>query len=248
MNESDHGTGDKASNPLEMSRWYRFVHGFIGFLLRLLSRLEIEGLENLPDKGPYLLAVNHLHWLDPPTLGVAFPYRAHVFAAEKWEVHWLLGPFFRSVDAIFVQRGEVDRKALRAALRVLREGGVLGLAPEGTRSKTGALQRGRGGAAYMASRTQAPVVPVIVIGQKEVFPSLRRLRRAKVQVVFGPPLEPPAAEGKATTDQIRAFTEEIMYHLAAMLPPTYRGVYADVAEKRPDLIAALARNDAAMDE
>ncbi|MGD2041354.1 MAG: lysophospholipid acyltransferase family protein [Anaerolineae bacterium] len=248
MNNGDHSTNDRASNPLEMSLWYRFVRAVIGFVLRLLSRLEIEGLEHLPDRGPYLVAVNHLHWLDPPVLGVVLPYRVHVFAAEKWEVHWLLGPFFRSLDAIFVQRGEVDRKALRAALEVLKEGGVLGLAPEGTRSKTGALQRGRGGAAYMATRVRAPVVPVVITGQREVFPSLWRLRRAKIRVVFGPPLEPPAVEGKATTDQIRAFTEEIMYHLAAMLPPQYRGVYADVAEKRPDLVTGPAMVGAGSDE
>jgi 1-acyl-sn-glycerol-3-phosphate acyltransferase len=241
MDESKPGEGKTYS--LEIRGWYRVVRGIVGFLLRVLSRLEIQGLEDVPAEGPYLLITNHLHWLDPPVLGVAFPHRAHIFAAEKWENHWLLGPFLRSMDAIFVNRGEVDRKALRQALAILEGGGVLGLAPEGTRSKTGAMQRGRSGAAYMAYRTGARLVPVVVTGQQNVFSSLRRLRRAKVQVVFGPPFAPPPVEGKASAAQVHDFAEAIMYHLAAMLPPEYRGVYDDVAEKRPDLLALYATDN-----
>jgi 1-acyl-sn-glycerol-3-phosphate acyltransferase len=232
--------GTAKAYPLKMGGWYKVVRGTIGFLLRLLSHLEVRGLEHIPDKGPYLLITNHLHWLDPPVVGVAFPHRAHIFAAEKWEHHWLLGPFLRSMDAIFVNRGEVDRKALRQALAILEGGGVLGLAPEGTRSKTGAMQRGRSGAAYMAYRTGARLVPVVATGQENVFPSLRRLRRARVQVIFGPAFAPPPAEGKASAAEVHDFAEEIMYRLAAMLPPEYRGVYDDVREKRPDLFAQYA--------
>jgi 1-acyl-sn-glycerol-3-phosphate acyltransferase len=224
------------SHPLEMGTWYRIVRGVVGFLLRLLSRLEIVGLEHVPAQGPYLLLVNHLHWLDPPALAVAFPYRSHLFAAEKWERHWFLGPLLGSLDAIFVNRGEVDRQALRKAMAVLRDGGVLGMAPEGTRSKTGGLQRGRSGAAYMAFRTGARLVPIVITGQEKVFPSLWRLRRATVHVVFGPPFEPPAVDGRADSAQIHEFTEEIMYRMAAILPAEYRGVYSDVEEQRPDLM------------
>lgn len=225
---------------LEIRGWYWVFRGIVGFLLRLLSRVEIVGIERLPRQGPYLVATNHLHWLDPPLLLVILPHRGYVFAAEKWERHWFLGPLMRSLDAIFVQRGEVDRKALRQALAVLQGGGVLGMAPEGTRSKTGGLQRGRSGAAYLAYRTGVPVVPVVTWGQKGVFPTLRQLRRARVHVVFGEPFQPPPVEGKASAAEARAFSEEIMYRLAAMLPPEYRGVYADVDDKRPDVVALYA--------
>jgi 1-acyl-sn-glycerol-3-phosphate acyltransferase len=221
----------------EIRGWYRVARGVVGLVIRLLSRLEVEGLEHLPDKGPYILISNHLHWLDPPVLATALPHRGYVLAAEKWGEHWLLGPLLRSVDAIFVQRGEVDRKALRASLAVLKGGGILGVAPEGTRSKTGTMQQGRSGAAYMAYRTGVKLQPVVAIGQANLFSELRRFRRARVRVVFGPGFEPPPVEGKATAADIHAFSEEIMYRLAAMLPPEYRGVYSDVAEKRPDLIA-----------
>ena len=219
--------------------WYRVFRGIIGFLLRLFCRLDIQGLEHVPDVGPYLLLVNHLHWLDAPVLMVAFPYRAWVFAAAKRERHWFFGPIFRSLDAIFVRRGEVDRKALRRALAVLEGGGVLGVAPEGTRSSTGALQRGRSGAAFMAYRSGAKLVPVVIMGQKEVFPLWRGFRRALLRVLYGPPFVAPApsVQGRISAVDARAFTEEIMYRLAAMLPPEYRGEYADVMEQRPDLVA-----------
>jgi 1-acyl-sn-glycerol-3-phosphate acyltransferase len=228
---------------LKIRGWYRVLHGIIGFLLRLLSHLEVEGMEHIPPQGPYLLVTNHLHWLDAPMVMAIFPYRAHVFAADKWGRNWLLGPLFRSLDAIFVERGEVDRKALRKALEVLKGGGVLGLAPEGTRSKTGMLQQGHSGAAFMAFRAGVKLVPVATWGQKEMFPALRRLRRARVHVVFGPSFEPPAVEGKINVAEVHQFTEEIMYRLSAMLPPAYRGVYANVEEQRPDLVALYAAAD-----
>ena len=240
MKTDENGSAADKTYSLEMGWWYRALRGLLGFVLRLLARLEIEGLEHVPTEGPYLLIINHIHWLDPPVLAVAFPHRAYVFAAEKWDRHWFLGPFFRSLDAIFVNRGEVDRKALRQAMAILAGGGVLGLAPEGTRSKTGGMQRGRSGAAYMAFRAGVPVVPSIAVGQEKVFPSLLRFRRATIRVVFAPPFEPPQVEGRASGAQVHAFAEEIMYHLAAMLPPEYRGVYANVAEERPDLFALYA--------
>ena len=234
---------EEITYSLEIGSWYRIIRGFIRFVLHLVARVEVTGLQYVPDKGPYLIIVNHIHWLDPPALMAEYPYRGHVFAAEKWEVHWLFGPIFRSLDAIFVQRGEVDRKALRQALGVLKGGGVLGLAPEGTRSKTGGLIEGRSGAAYMAYRTGVSVVPVVIWGQEKAFPSLRRLRRATIRVRFGPPFEPPPVEGKASAAQVHAFVDDMMYRLAALLPEEYRGLYSDVGEKRPDLVALYADVD-----
>jgi 1-acyl-sn-glycerol-3-phosphate acyltransferase len=225
---------------IQIRGWYRVIRGVIRFLLRILCRLEVEGLEHVPDQGPYLMVINHLHWLDAPVLMVVFPYRAYVFAAEKWNRNRILGPLFRSLDAIFVHRGEVDRKALRKALAILKGDGILGMAPEGTRSKTGAMQRGRSGAAYLAFRAAVSVVPVVCTGQEYVFPALRRFHRARVRVVFGQPFAPPQIEGKAGAAEAHAFAEEIMYRLAAMLPPEYRGVYSDVADKRPELTAIYA--------
>jgi 1-acyl-sn-glycerol-3-phosphate acyltransferase len=105
------------------------------------------------------------------------------------------------------------------------------------------MQRGRSGAAYMAYRAGVPLVPVAITGMEKVFPSLWRFRRARVRAVFAPPFAPPPVEGKASAADVHAFSEDIMYHLAALLPPEYRGVYSDVDEKRPDLIALYSANN-----
>ena len=232
------GTEEGASKGtrLEMRGWYRVARSIVGFLLRIVARVRITGWDEIPRQGPFILATNHLHWLDSPLVGVIFPRRVSVFAGEKWEKHRLVGPLLRSLGAIFVRRGEVDRQALRQALEILKAGGVLGMAPEGTRSKTGALQQGRTGAAYLAFRAGVPILPLAITGQEKVFPALRRLRRGTVRVAIGAPFYPPQVEGKASGADVEAFTEEIMYHLAAMAPPEYRGVYHDVADKRPDLV------------
>ncbi len=242
METDKHERVETKTYSLEMRGWYKRARGLVRLLVRLLSRLEVEGLEYVPDEGPYLLVTNHLHWLDPPVIMAIYPHRAYMFSAAKRETHWFFGPLFRSLDAIFVHRGEVDRKALRQALAVLDGGGVLGMAPEGTRSMTGAMQRGHGGAAYLAYRAGVRLIPVVITGQEKMFASLRRFRRARVRVVYAPPFEPPPVPSgeRAGATEIRAFTEEIMYHLAAMLPPEYRGVYADVEEKRPNLLEQRA--------
>jgi 1-acyl-sn-glycerol-3-phosphate acyltransferase len=238
METGESTRAETESYSIQPRAWYRVVRGIIRFLVRLLSRFEVEGLQYLPSKGPYLLATNHLHWLDSPVIMAAFPYRSYVFAADKWGEHWLLGPLMRSLDAIFVHRGEVDRKALRQAMEVLQGGGVLGMAPEGTRSKTGGLQRGRTGAAYLAVRANVPVVPVVAFGQQELLPSLKRLRRARVCVIYSPALQPPPVSpgDKAGAGQVQAFTEEIMLRLAALLPPEHQGVYRDAAAKMPNVV------------
>ena len=182
------GTGESTSESydLKVRGWYRVARGVVGFLLRVLSRLDVQGREEFPAHGAYILVTNHLHWLDSPVVAVTLPHRAYVFAGEKWEKHWLLGPFFHSLGAIFVRRGEVDRQALRQALAVLQGGGVLGMAPEGTRSKTGGLQQGRTGAAYLAYRAGVPILPVVCTGQEKVFWALRRLRRLAQRLQVSP--------------------------------------------------------------
>jgi len=206
---------------------YRLLRRIVLGLLRLLCRLKVEGVERVPAEGPLLLVSNHLHWLDTPVLGVTVPRRATVFAARKWERRPIAGGVLRTLgNAIFVYRGEVDRQALRKALAVLKDGGVLAMAPEGTRSDTGALQQGKEGTAYMAARTGVPLVPVVAYGQEKMFSSLLRGPRAEVHVIYGSPFALPSTPGRVSKKQLQEFTEQIMLGLAAMLPPAYRGVYS----------------------
>ncbi|HIC88551.1 MAG TPA: 1-acyl-sn-glycerol-3-phosphate acyltransferase [Anaerolineae bacterium] len=211
---------------------YRLLQRVVRMLLSILAHLEVEGLENLPPCGPYMLISNHLHWLDPPVIFAVLPARATVFAAEKWEHRPVIGQLLAWVgNAIFVRRGEVDRKALRQALNVLSSGGILGIAPEGTRSKTGGLQRGRDGPAYLAARSGVPIVPMVVSGQEKLFPSLLRWRRATVHVVVGKPFTLPESARHARSTELDVWTHHIMLSMARLLPPQYRGVYAEEVER-----------------
>jgi 1-acyl-sn-glycerol-3-phosphate acyltransferase len=205
--------------------YYRMVKMITNLIFRLLARVERVGVENVPQKGPYIVICNHLHRFDPPLLLIALPARMTVLAANKYRNHPIFGPFMSSMGAIYVQRGEVDRQALRACLDLLRGGGIIGMAPEGTRSPTGALQEGRMGVAYLANRAGVPILPVAITGTEKMPASLKRLRRGRVKAVIGEPFTLPVTEGKARGKQLKEFTELIMRRLADMLPEEYRGVY-----------------------
>ncbi len=208
------------NNPL----YRKAFQAFCRFLLRALTRLQVSGLENIPAGGPLLVTANHLHWLDAPLLFIFLPFPITVMAAEKYERKYH-GCLMRPLGVIFVQRGEVDRRALRKALAILEAGGVIGIAPEGTRSKTGGLQEGKRGAAYLAYRTGAALVPVAIAGVEKVFPALRRFRRATVTVTVGQPYRLPEVASKPTSEDLGAATTLIMKRLAELLPEEYRGVY-----------------------
>lgn len=203
------------------------IRGLALVALRLFTRLEVNGMEKFPMAGPVLMVMNHLHWMDVVVALAILPRPAVVFAADKWERVFLIGQILRwSKRTIFVARGEADRKALRAALDVLKADGVLGIAPEGTRSKTGGLQKGHTGAAYLASRTGAAILPMGLAGQESALRMLFRLRRARIQVNIGDPFVLPDTSKQAKGIQLEVYTDDIMHRVAAQLPPQYRGVYA----------------------
>ncbi len=219
-------------------RLYSVLVGAIRLLVRLLTRLRVEGLENIPRQGPMIVVSNHLHHLDVPIMGTALPFHAFALAAEKYQKHLFFGTILRMASAIYIQRGEVDRQALRQASNVLEDGLVLAIAVEGTRSRSGALSEGKMGAAYLAARVDVPIVPVVTWGTENIIPAWFRLRRAEVTVRFGQPLRFPA--GRARTAELEARTDEIMATLASLLPEAYRGVYSDHPLVQQKLAASLA--------
>jgi len=205
-------------------RLFHLTIAILKFLVRLLARPHISGVENVPLEGPVIYASNHLHHLDTPLIGISLPRMGYVLAAEKYQGH-IFEPILRVGGAIFINRGEADRHALRQALNVLEDGHALGVAVEGTRSHTGGLARGKTGAAYLATRTGATIVPMVVWGTEKIIPAWLHLRRADVYVKYGEPFHLP--EGRARSAELEAYTEQIMLALARLLPPEYRGVYAD---------------------
>ncbi len=205
---------------------YWAVWRVIRLLFRLLaSRFDVQGVERVPASGAFLLVTNHLSYLDSPAVFAAMPRIIYFLAGEKYAEHWAFGPLLRVAGAIFVRRGEIDREALRQAGAALEDGYCLAVAAEGTRSKTGALNAGKTGAAYLATRANALIVPVVVWGTEKLVPAWKRLQRAEVHVHFGQPFRLPV--GRARSAQLDGYTDEIMTTLAAMLPEGYRGVYRD---------------------
>ena len=208
-------------------RWYALVRSFARFSFWLLTRTAICGLENLPPCGPYIVVTNHLSAIDPPLILASIPTCITVFAADTHRHEFIVGELMNALGAIWVRRGEPDREALRSALDVLKAGGVVGVAPEGTRSRTGGLLEGKIGAAYLANRADVLLVPVALAGTEVGMPSVLRLTRPKLTVTLGKPFRLPDANPRADRPQLRAHTELIMRTLAAMLPEKLRGVYRD---------------------
>lgn len=205
---------------------YRILRIIAIIITKLTTRLELVGRENIPDEPPYLLVTNHLSALDPPVLLFMLPHAIRPFAAIKHKSNPLFGPVLEAADTIWVRRGEVDRQALREALDVLKRGEVLGLAPEGTRaSESHALQKGKAGAAYIATRADVPIVPVGIAGTERIKHNLPLLRRARVRIAVGEPFRLPET-GHVRSKKLHEYTDLIMRRIAELLPEEYRGVYA----------------------
>jgi 1-acyl-sn-glycerol-3-phosphate acyltransferase len=149
--------------------------------------------------------------------------------AEKYKNHWLFGAIGRATNAIWLNRFETDFSALREILTRMKEGGLLVIAPEGTRSKTEALQEAKLGVAFLASKSGFPVVPVAVTGTEDrlVLENLKRLRRSRIVVYVGDPFRIELTKGKGREQALREATDELMCRIGAMLPEKYRGFYAD---------------------
>jgi 1-acyl-sn-glycerol-3-phosphate acyltransferase len=191
----------------------------------LLLRLDVSGAENVPPSGPLILMMNHVDAIDPFIVTGVFP--RPVTSMSKIEVFSipLIGFLVRAYGAIPIHRGQVDRRALQQAHRVLREGGVLLIAPEGTRSRNHSLLRGKEGMALIAVRSGAPIIPVAITGTENSSRCWKRLRRVPVRIRIGQPFRLNPNGQQVRRPLLRTMTDQAMYQLAATLPPDYRGVY-----------------------
>lgn len=186
---------------------YSFAKTVVFSALKPLYRFEVIGTEHFPKDGGILLCSNHINALDPPVVGILAPRPVHFMAkAELFNVPLLKG-ILPGVNAFPVKRGLSDRDALRTAIKLLKSGEVVGLFPEGTRSKDGKLGKGFSGAGFFALRGEANVVPCAIIGPYKPF--------KKLKVVYGEPIDiAPFRERKASADEV---TEKIMEKIAELL-------------------------------
>jgi 1-acyl-sn-glycerol-3-phosphate acyltransferase len=211
-----------------LTKRVKFLRWLFGTAFRLLTRLEVKGLENIPPSGPYILAANHMSRADPILLYVFFgTENVTGWVAEKYRHN----PFFNWIvnlsNPIFIRRGEVDRNALDAAVQALNSEMVFGLAPEGTRSRVGSLIRAKTGIAYLADLSGAAVLPIAITGTDTLFRDLLRFRRPRLTLQIGEAFHLPPLDQDDRTAALRRNTDEVMCRIAAMLPAKYRGFYAD---------------------
>jgi 1-acyl-sn-glycerol-3-phosphate acyltransferase len=191
----------------------------------------VEGEENLPPGGPLLLVFNHLAWWDAPLAMAALPFDITGIALKDLQRVPVTGQILAMGKVIWVDRGRYDREALRQALAVLKEGEVLAIAPEGRMSVTGALERGKTGPVFIARKADVPILPVAVTGTEKVLRELRRFRRPHLKLVIGKVFRLPEDRKYESRKEWRqADADFIMERLAELLPPEYRGVYADSVE------------------
>lgn len=200
--------------------------GALRFLFHTLTRLEYYNLENIPPTGPAILATNHLSRLDIPLLFIN-PVRADTTAliTDKY-LHY---PFFRwfvtSAGGIWLDRDRADFGALSASKEVLNRGMMLGIAPEGTRSKTTQLLEGKPGTILIALRTGAPIIPVGLSGTEASLGRIFTFQRPRISMRIGKPFTIPPLERDRRAEQLKYWSDELMLRIAALLPEKYHGFY-----------------------
>lgn len=197
-------------------------------LAELLCRMEVIGIENVPSQGGVIIATNHLSRLDP-ALVFAYLDRDDVSAlvADKYKRYPLIPWLIDVLHGIWINREEADFRAIRAASQYLRQGGILGISPEGTRSPTRTLQPAKTGVAYLADKAGVPIVPVAITGTEQAIGSWLKLRRPGIRLLFGRPFCLESIERQHRNHDLQRNTDEIMCRIAALLPSGYRGVYHD---------------------
>src|SRR6266508_426439 len=208
---------------------YRTLRSTVRFLMKIIAEIEVNGLEKLPE-GNVIVAANHLGRLDTAALLCILDREDIIMpVAEKYKNHPLYGAIGRAANAIWLNRFDADYSAFRQILDRMKQGGLLAIAPEGTRSKTEALQEGKMGVAFLASKSGYPVLPVAVTGTEDrlIMENLKRFRRSKIIVRAGEPFYVQIPQGRAREEAMHQVTDEIMCRIGALLPENYRGVYAD---------------------
>ena len=222
-------------SPKKMTRTYRVVLAVLRFLYNVFFKIDEKGWERTPVTGGLLIGGNHTKLWEGPLVLARSP-RQPLSALAKLEYKGsLIGRFFlEPIDVIYINREEMDRTALKDMLRRLKTGYAIGIAPEGTRSKTGKLQEGKEGTAYMMLQTGAQFLPVAIWGHEDLGKNLRRLRRCPVHIRVGHPIKLESDPALSRQENIARGTDQIMLAVARLLPPEYRGFYGDRVLGPPD--------------
>lgn len=204
--------------------------GAVNALLRAVfgaaCRLDVADLRSVPNRGPFILAANHVNFLEAPIL------RAHlhprdIVALTKVQSYKnpLFNFLFNTWGGIPIERGTVDRAALQACAEALAAEKILAVAPEGTRSGSGKLLPGKPGIVLLAARSSAPIIPLACWGAEHFWHNLKRLRRTPFHVRVGQPFVVDTRGEALSRDVRQRIADEIMFKIAELLPEQYHGAY-----------------------
>jgi 1-acyl-sn-glycerol-3-phosphate acyltransferase len=184
---------------------YSFAKAVCTIILNIFSRWKVEGLEQIPPDGPVILVCNHVSYWDPVLVGCAMPRKVRFMAkAELFSIP-VFGKILKLLGAFPIKRGQSDRTALRTALRLLKENEVIGVFPEGTRSKTGKLIPFKSGVNMLAYKAQCPILPMAVINSRKVLIGWRY----PVRVVFGTPVNLISYDKRPSGEVLEELNEKI---------------------------------------
>jgi len=216
------------------------VNGTLRGITRTICQVDDAELARIPSHGPLILVGNHVNFLDAPILISHLQPRPIVALAkvETWN-NPLFGMLFSTWKSIPIRRGEADITALRESLRVLKEGQMLAIAPEGTRSGNGILQRGQPGVVPLAIKSGAPIYPVAYFGGELFWKNIRSFSRTPFTIRVGRPFHLKYDSPLPTREEREVMITEIMYQIALLLPPAYRGYYSDLSKATDNYLQYL---------
>lgn len=207
------------------------VNGILYALLHAGIRVDDADLAKLPVEGPLIVAINHINFLDAPLMFTHCGSRPITALAktETWK-NPFFGFLFNLWEGIPITRGTNDRRAFELSLQALADRKILAIAPEGTRSGDGQLGQGHAGILPMALRSGAPILPVAIYGTEKFWDNIKHLRRSDFHVVVGNAFHLVSDDRVIGRDEREQMISEIMFQVAALLPPSYRGYYADLSK------------------
>ncbi len=208
---------------------YKIIRFIVRLMFHTIARIELSGWENMPNSKGFVIASNHIGRLDAFLVYYALDRPDIIMlVAEKYKDHAFSRWMANQVDGIFIDRFNPDVRALREAMKRMQNGGVLAIAPEGTRSKSGALIQARPGGIYLAWKAGVPILPVAVTGTQDsiVIDRLKHFKRLDIKATVGTAFTlPQEAKGKGREALLQEYTDEVMCRIAALLPEEVRGVY-----------------------
>lgn len=206
--------------------WYYPLVRLSARIMFLLTKVEVTGKANMPDRVPLVICANHVSSGDPPLLGLHLPrYGVYFLAKKELFKHQTFGKILQGSGAIPLNRDGASGASFKAAARVIKKGGALIIFPEGKRNSDGALSAAMPGAGYLAAAFKTPVVPVAVTGTDTIRGKWWFFKRHRVKIIIGKPFEIIGNGDKPEKDELTVYGDRIMKAIAELLPPNRRGIY-----------------------